>query len=581
MPTSNALTHPERSPDDTLLTALRRTVGEQGTGSALRWGSEADRHEMTWEQYARRAGRVAGGLAALGVGRGDHVLLLLRNRPEFYLADVACLLLGAIPVSVYLSPDVDALAHVLRDCSAVACIAENEADLVRAREALARPDTPAVRLIGVDDDTRQPRVIAFDTLDGPGVTLDDARARPHDTATMLYTSGTTGNPKGVPLTHANLTFAAWTLGERMGVSLAGRRQLSYLPMAHIGERLATHYLHMTQGSVVHCCPVFTAMPAVLAETSPHMLFGAPRMWERLYEGVQARLEREPALRDKAADPALRPAERRALLAGVFGEFGLAEIEVAIVGSAPLPRYVQQFWLDHDFPLADCYGQTETCGMGAWNPHEIVLGTCGTPFPGMEIGFTDDREILVRGPAVFGGYYGRPDATAAVLDAEGWYHTGDLGLLDEGGNLVLGGRMNDVIIPTSGHNVSPGALEERLNRIPLVGYAMVVGHGRPHLSAVLSLDPEAAAAWAAEHGRPGAGVAEIAALPEVRAEIDRAIDEINAALPGAERIRAHLVVGEPWPLASDLLTATGKMRRQGVGRRYADQIDQMYVKEQTR
>jgi long-chain acyl-CoA synthetase len=220
-------------------------------------------------------------------------------------------------------------------------------------------------------------------------------------------------------------------------------------------------------------------------------------------------------------------------------------------------------------------------MGAWNPHQVTLGTCGTPFPGMELRLGDNQEILVRGPAVFDGYFHRPDETAAVLDAEGWYHTGDLGRFDEAGNLVLAGRMNDVIVPTSGHNVSPGTLEEHLNRIPLVGYAMVVGHGRPYLAALLNLDPEAAAAWADARGRPGIPVAEVAAHSEALAEIGRGIDELNARLPGAERIRTYLVVGEPWPLASDLLTATGKMRRTGVITRYADAIDELYAQDQAR
>lgn len=562
----------------TLLDTLRSTVGARADAPALRTGSGAGRAELTWSEYARRAERVAGGLAQL-VGRGDHVVLLLRNRPEFHVADVACLLLGAVPVSVYLSPDVEALAHVARDCDAKACITETEADLTRARAALERTGVPPMRLIGVD--VRGDEVLPFVELDAPGVALAEAQAAPSDTATMLYTSGTTGNPKGVPLTHRNLTFAAWTLGERMGVSLAGARLLSYLPMAHIGERLATHYFHIAQGAVVECVPVLADMPTALARTSPHMLFGAPRMWERLYEQVTAQLETEPRLRSAAADTALTPSARRELMRPVLGPMGLADLRVAIVGSAPLPRHVQQFWLDHDIPLADCYGQTETCGMGAWNPRDIVPGTCGTAFPGMELTFTAEHEILVRGPAVFGGYFRRPDATAAVLDADGWYHTGDLGELDEGGNLVLRGRMAEIIVPTSGHNVSPVPLEEKLCRIPLVGHAMVVGHGRPHLAAVLALDPDAAAAWAADHGLSGASLGEIAQLNEIRETVATAIEEVNAALPGPERIRNHVVVGEDWPLASELLTATGKLRRKGVSARYAADIDALYEHEISR
>ena len=348
-------------------------------------------------------------------------------------------------------------------------------------------------------------------------------------------------------------------------------------MAHIGERLATHYLHMFQGSTVTCCPDLAEFPAMLRATSPHMLFGAPRMWERLYEQVQARIDADPGLSARVRDPHLSPGERRELLRDVLAGLGLADVKVAIVGSAPLPRRIHEFWLGLGFPLADCYGQTETGGLATWDPHDIVLGTCGKPFDGIDVRIADDGEILVRSPGVFGGYHADPEATARVLDRDGWYHTGDLGRFDEGGNLVLHGRKNDVLVPTSGHNVHPAPLEERLRRIPGIAHAMVVGHGRPYLAAVLALDPE----WAPQHGKPGASLAELAADPELRSRIERAIDEINERLPGAERIRRFALVPDPWPLASDVLTATGKMRRAGVARRYAGLIDAMYERDPER
>ena len=560
----------------TLLAAFQRTVARHGSRPALRWRSAGVEHEMTWDQYAEGASAIAAGLADLGIRRGDHVVLLLRNRPEFYLADTACLLLGAIPVSVYLSPAIDALAQAISNCGAVACIAENALFLDRVRAALKEVKEPRPRLIGIDDGTAAADVVPFAELyKRPGLDLAAAvsAAQPEHVVTMIYTSGTTGKPKGVPLTHANLLFSATTLSKRMGVPLSGRRQLSYLPMAHIGERLATHYLHMFQGSTVTCCPDLAEFPAMLRATSPHMLFGAPRMWERLYEGVRARIDADPGLRERMDDPRLTPSDRRKLLHDVLAEFGLADVEVAIVGSAPLPRHIHEFWLGLGIPLADCYGQTETGGLATWDPHDIVLGTCGKPFDGIELRIADNGEILVRSPGVFAGYHADPAATARVLDPDGWYHTGDLGRLDDGGNLVLQGRMNDVLVPTSGHNVSPAPLEEKLRRIPGIAHAMVVGHGRPYLAAVLALDPE----WAAEHGRPGVPLAELATDPELRSRIERAIDEINQGLPGAERIRRFVLVSDPWPLASDVLTATGKMRRAGIARRYADLIDAMYEK----
>jgi long-chain acyl-CoA synthetase len=234
--------------------------------------------------------------------------------------------------------------------------------------------------------------------------------------------------------------------------------------------------------------------------------------------------------------------------------------------------VHEFWLDAGIPLANCYGQTESCGVGTWDPHDIVLGTCGKPFDGTEIGFTADGEILVRGPALFGGYYRDPAATARAVDAAGWYHSGDLGQLDTGGNLVLGGRQDDVLVPTSGHNVQPAPIEASLARIDCVGHAMAIGHGRPYLTALLVLDPEETAAWA---GKAGVSPEVAAGHLGLLALIADGVEAVNAGLPGAERIRRHAVVTGPWPLASDLLTATGKMRRGGVARRYADVIETLY------
>gem|GEM_PF-3332281 len=262
----------------TLLAAFQRTVERQGPRPALRWRSATAEDEMTWDEYARCACAVAAGLAGLGKGRGDHVILLIRNRPEFYLADTACLLLGAVPVSVYLSPDIDALAQVIGDCAPVACIAENAVFLDRVRAALQKVDGPRPRLIGIDDDTAAADVVPFfaGLRESPGLDLAAAAgaARPGEVVTMIYTSDTTGRPKGVPLTHANLLFSATTLSKRMGVPLAGRRQFSYLPMAHIGERLATHYLTCsraarspaapTSPSFLPCC----ALPARTCSSAP-------------------------------------------------------------------------------------------------------------------------------------------------------------------------------------------------------------------------------------------------------------------------------------------------------------------------
>jgi long-chain acyl-CoA synthetase len=336
------------------------------------------------------------------------------------------------------------------------------------------------------------------------------------------------------------------------------RQLSYLPMAHIGERLATHYLHLVSGTVVTCCPELGELDTYLAEVVPEFLFGAPRLWERL---------RAAALADAGSNDAVA-------VARALARRGLGDLQVAITGSAPMSPDVHRFWLDQGVPLADCYGQTESSGIGTWDPADIVVGTCGKPFAGVELRVLDDGEIALRHPGVFAGYFGHPEQTAEVLDADGWYRTGDFGERDTAGNLRVLGRKNDMLVPTSGYNVSPVVIETELRQLPCVAHAVVIGHGRPYLTALLSLDPAASEQWATEL-RAAAGGSPDRLPASLLAEIEAGITQINAGLPGAERVRAFRIVADTWTADSDVLTATGKLRRQGVLDRYAPVIDEMY------
>ncbi|WP_160573725.1 AMP-dependent synthetase/ligase [Actinomadura physcomitrii] len=539
----------------TLLAAVVRTVSERRLEPALRWRAGAGYSTMNWQEYLDRSLAAAAGLRRLGVDRGDRVLLLSGNRPEFHVMDLACMLLGAIPISVYNSPSIPALAHVVDHSAATTFLVENRTfheRVLAAAETLGLQPT----VIGLDtgDDSG---AIPFEALTGSArLDLDEAvrAVGPDDVATVIYTSGTSGRPKGVPLRHRNLVFSATALARRIAEPLSGMRQVSYLPMAHIGERLATHYLHLAAGTLVTCCPTLAELDDVIADIRPQFLFGAPRLWERLRDAVIA--EAGGAGGDAVSQ--------------VLARRGLADLSVAITGSAPMPPHVHRFWLDQGVPLADCYGQTESGGVGTWDPHDIAIGTCGKAFDGVEVKVLEDGEIAVRGPAVFSGYLHDPDKTAEVLDADGWYRTGDLGRLDTAGNLSVVGRKNEMLVPTSGHNVSPIGIESSLRQLPCVAHAVVVGHGRPYLTALLTVDAAACEQWAAERG-----LAADPLPPELRAEIEAGVKTINDRLPGAERIRAYRLITEMWDMGSDVLTASGKLRRRGVTERYAEVIDEMY------
>ncbi|MBC2640281.1 MULTISPECIES: long-chain fatty acid--CoA ligase [unclassified Rhodococcus (in: high G+C Gram-positive bacteria)] len=546
----------------TLAEVFRHTVETCSQDVALKCAASG--RSLTWAEYGHEAAALADGFTSMGMRAGDHVVLMLSNRADFYLVDTALMLIRGIPVSVYNSPSIERLSYIWRHCSPVAVIVEDDVQLERARAAAAEsghhPRLVAVEEVPPGDDL----VMLADLAATSPTDLAElaGHARPGDTATMLYTSGTTGDPKGVPLTHRSLLFAARTLTERMGISLRGRRQLSYLPMAHIGERLATHYVHMLEGSEVTCCARLESFPDVLAETQPHMLFGAPRMWEKLYTRVQDLAVTGP---DESLHRHLET-------------IGLGHIDIAIVGSAPLPRHIQEFWHSAGIPLADCYGQSETCGVGTWDPHDLVLGTCGKPFDGVEVAISDLGEILVRSDAVFSGYYRDSARTRMVLDSDGWFHTSDLGSLDPNDNLTVRGRVDDLLVPTSGHNVSPAPIEARLLQIPLVSHAVLCGSGKPFITALLVLDSEAVAKWAADRGWAERSPATLATDPELRSAVSRHIDDINTSLPGAERIKSFALLpgGETeWTPDTPLMTATGKIRRAQVLQRYAEIIESMY------
>ena len=581
-------------PAGTITAAFSQTVARQADDVALRSGSGAERISMTWAEYAEAASRVAGALRSLGLRRGDRVALMVRNRPEFWVADMGVLLAGGTPVSIYNSSPPDRIAFVAGHAEARIAVVE---DLFLDRFAGARvqaPDVEQVVSVGPGGD-----LTLDDLLGSAALDLGQAAAevRPDDLVTVIYTSGTTGDPKGVMLSHANVTFAADVYRRVLGRSLQGLRQVSCLPMAHIGERTATHYFHTTQGSVVHCCPDLTGLPALLAEVQPDWFFSAPRFWEKLQAGIQAKVEQDAAGAEAFAraralgwqvfvgqwDGVPLPEgledewkrARRDHIEPVLERVGFGNVSVAITGAAPTPRHLSEYILSLGIPFSEVWGMSETSGTGTWSPHRIVPGTAGRPVPGVEIRLGAADEILVRGPCVFQGYLKDPVRTSETIDTDGWLHTGDIGHFDNEGNLTVVDRLKEIIVPSSGHNVSPAQIEAQLKSSALIGQACVVGSGRPHLAALLVLDPDAVASWSRGRdldGMPAAGLAE---HPALRREIADFVAGVNDTLPPAERVRGFAIVADEWLPDSDVLTPTSKLKRRSIEARYETVINRLY------
>ncbi|HEX6389736.1 MAG TPA: AMP-dependent synthetase/ligase [Solirubrobacteraceae bacterium] len=490
-----------------------------------------DSERLTWREYADEVARVARGLASLGVSRGDTVAMLLSNRPAFHVVDTAALHLGATCLSVYPTLPPEDIAWAMRDAGAELLVTE-VAMLDRARAA-GVADT----IVLVDGESEG--TVPLAELDGD-LDVDAAwqAVHPDDVAVIIFTSGTTGRPKGVELTHKAVLGNVQGLDHAIG-TIDGARVISYLPMAHIAERQLSHYRAMAFGLAVTTCPDPRTMPEHLLAVRPHYFFGPPRMLAKL----------RAAAGDATGD---------ALLA----RFGLDEVVVGMTGSAPVPPELTQFWLDAGLPLVEAWGITECGAFGAFGrPDSYKVGTCGTPLPGVELRLADDGEILLRSPWLMRGYRNRPEATAEAIDAEGWLHTGDVGTRDADGHLTIVDRKKEIIINAAGKNMSPAHIEARVKEAdPLIAEVCVIGDDRPFNVGLVVPDPEAAARFDGD----------------LDAAIADAIERANARLARVEQLKRFHIVREPWLPGSEVLTPTMKLKRRVIAEKYAPEIEALYA-----
>jgi long-chain acyl-CoA synthetase len=578
------------------------TVRNRGDAVALGWRDGDSFTQMSWSEYAERACRMAGALQALGVRLGERVVLMLRNRPEFHLADMGALLAGATPISIYNSSSPEQVEYLVGHCEAVTAVVDDVGILERFLKV--RSELSGLRnLVVVDDpDGLAPAdVLRFEQLLGdPPVDLAEAagRARPEDLATVIYTSGTTGPPKGVMITHSNVCWVLESMVRTMGQSVAGWRVISYLPMAHIAERAVSHYLHVHHGSEVTTCPDPTALARYLPEVRPEFFFGVPRVWEKIYAGIQAAVAADPqkqAFFNQALEVGHQVAAARlsgeplpeqlqaawdnvdgVVFSTVRALVGLDQCRMAATAAAPIPAEVFDFFRAIGVPLSEIYGLSECTGPMTWAPHAIRPGTVGPPIAGQEVRLADDGEVLCRGGNVFPGYLKDPARTAEVLDDEGWFHTGDIGEFDEAGYLRIIDRKKELIITAGGKNVSPANLEAAIKAFPIIGQACAIGDRRPYMTALIVLDPDMAPTWAKSKGIEAASLAELAAHPDVRAEVERCVAEANSRFSQVEGIKRFHILPDEWLPDSEELTPTMKLKRRGVLAKYAEEIEGLYA-----
>jgi long-chain acyl-CoA synthetase len=568
----------EQTRGQTVPSRFLATVRARPDAVALRDRAGDGWREVTFSEYAERACRLATGLQGLGVGRGDRVVLMMRNRPEFFVADMAVLLVGGTPISIYNSSAPEQVQYLTGHCQAKVAIVEDVGFLERFLKVRSElPDLEDIVLMEDPDGLAPDDVLEWEALlASEPVDLDagSAVAQPSDLATVIYTSGTTGPPKGVMLDHANICWTAESLRLTLEhVAAAGRRLVSYLPMAHIAERMTSYYQQAILGYEVTTCPEASQVASYLPQVRPEILFAVPRIWEKVYAGVQAVI---------AADPDQKAAFERALETGddtvlrpVRELLGVDQVIAALTGAAPIPVEVLEFFRALGVPLAEIYGLSECSGPMTFDAVDVRTGTVGRAIPGCDVKLADDGEVICRGGNVFRGYLNDPEKTADALDADGWLHSGDIGEMDEDGYLRIVDRKKELIITAGGKNISPANLEAALKAFPLIGQACVIGDRRPFVAALLVLDPEVAPAWARQHGIADASLAELAEHREMRREVEGHVAEANKRFSNVEQVKKFVVLGEEWLPDSEELTPTMKLKRRGIHTKYAAVIEEIY------
>jgi long-subunit acyl-CoA synthetase (AMP-forming) len=554
---------------------LLDTVARRGGDPALRWRHHGTWAEMTWREYATLAAAFATGLRSIGVRPGERVGILLKNRPEFHVADLGALLAGAVPVSFYNTSPSDRLAFLAAHCGAVVAVADDEAGFDRF--AVIRGRLPELRHVTVIDDPPDGAIAFSQLVAAPPADLDAATAaiRSSDLATIIYTSGTTGAPKGAMITHGNVAAAVDGLLARLGHHVRAWEMVSALPMAHVAERVASHYLHMAEGTLVTTCPDVTLLPKYVPDVRPRAFFAVPRLWEKSAALVRALAELDPASKatfygalEHGDDQVLRPVRQL---------IGLDRCEVAVSTAAPVGPEVLEFFRALGVPISELYGLSEATGPLSWDPRHPVAGDVGLPLPGTDVRIAPDGEILAKGPIVFPGYLDDPAATASTLDHDGWLHTGDLGVLDDG-RLRVVGRQKELLVTAGGENVAPNAIESLLREHPLVSEAFVAGDRRPYLVALLTLDVETVRTFLASRGVALGDIAP--AVPVVHhdfvaAELAQWVAATNRHLSRIEQVKRFAVLDHDWVADSDELTPTMKVKRRVVLEKFADEIDRLY------
>ncbi len=593
-------------PIETVCQIFYRSVDEFRKPEHLKHRTSDGWKAISSDELRTAVEEVSMGLRTLGIERGDHVAIFSENRPEWAFADLATLCAAAADVPVYATLTPPQVAHILKNSGAKVLFVSTAALAAKVEEV--RPELPALRHVVRFDPAPAPGTTSLEELRAKGreALATDARAvrsraaevRPDDVATLIYTSGTTGDPKGVMLTHKNLTSNVLAAQKAIPILGVDDVALSFLPLCHSFERTAGYNFMLHSGVTIAYAESVEKVPENMQEIHPTVMCSVPRLYEKMYARVNERVAAGPPLRQKIFHWAI------GVGAEVFGhfvarttpgpllklKFAIADrlafskikertggrMRVFISGGAPLAREIGEFFGAAGLLICEGYGLTETSPVITCNsPDWVKPGTVGRPLEGVEVKIANDGEILTRGPHVMKGYFGKPEATAEAIDPDGWFHTGDVGHLDPDGFLVITDRKKDIIVTSGGKNIAPQPIENRLKTNASITEVVMLGDKRNYPTALVVPNFEALESWATKRGLPSGSRDELCSRPEVAQHYLGLIAELLSDLAQYEKIKRVTVLPNEFTQESGELTPTLKVKRRVIAQKYREAIEKMY------
>jgi long-chain acyl-CoA synthetase len=596
---------------DTLPRLFRHVVRERGDTVAMREKRLGIWRAVTWREYGEKAKHVGLGLVALGLQPKDVVSIIADNCPEWLYTDLGTMSAAGVTNGIYTTDSPRQVEYIVNDSGTRFFFAQHEEQLDKILEVRARcPELVKIFVYDMEGlhAFRDEQVMAFEALLELGAAYDREHpglfdrvvdlAAPSDLAILVYTSGTTGPPKGAMLSHRNILFQLG-YSDFIAEPRPGDQQLSFLPLAHVAERTFTVFYPLRSGATVNFAESIDTVPENIREVAPAVFFAVPRIWEKFYSGVALRMKdatllgklayaraigigmrmAERRIEGRRPSAALRLAYRLAdllVLDNVKRSLGLHRTRGAATGAAPIAPELIKWYMALGIDMREVYGQTENCGLATAMPSDrIKLGTVGVARPDTEVRISPQGEVLLRGPHVFMGYYKNSEKTAETV-VDGWLHTGDVGVLDADGFLTITDRMKDIIITAGGKNVTPSEIENQLKFSPYISDAVVIGDQRRFLSCLVMIDHETVAQFAQDRNVPFTNFASLCRAKEVQDLIWTEIERVNKQLARVETIKKFRLIEQILTPEDEELTPTMKLRRAFVNAKYKDHIDEMYA-----